>query len=158
MSNKSSEIASFEARDARAACKCDRIGCNFGSLINPTLERLITHTPVINGTRTKVACSSTCHAVPPHSANGTSRAPFPDTRLLDRRIAQTRLHCHLKRPASSMQRHKGDTRSVPFSDTLRLEGAIALASVFGMYCTVHTPRRTMSSVPVNDRQSDLEKG
>lgn len=41
-----------------------------------------------------------------HSANDTSRAPFPDTRLLDHRIAQTRIHCHLKRLASSLQRHQ----------------------------------------------------
>jgi hypothetical protein len=78
------------------------------------------HTPVINSTRTKVACSSTCHAVPPPFANGTGRAPSPDTRLLDHRIAQTRFHCHLKRLASRLQRHQGSTRSVPFSDTLIL--------------------------------------
>src|SRR5258707_10765629 len=106
MSNKSSEITSFEARDARAACKCDRIGCNFTSLIKtPNIGD--DHIPVINSTRTIVACSSACHAVSPPSATDTSRAPFPDTRLLDHRIAQTRFHCHLKQLASSLQRYQG---------------------------------------------------
>src|SRR6267154_4728470 len=155
MSNKSSEIVSFEAGDARAACKCDRIGCNFTSLIkNPNIGR-DDHTPVINSTRTKVACSSTCHAVPPPFANGTSRAPFPDTRLLDHRIAQTRIHCHLRRLASSLQRHKGGHTIGTFLGYLETgvsnRGGVSLVHVALRAYT----RRTMSSTPMRDRPSDL---
>jgi hypothetical protein len=139
MSNKSSEIVSFEAGEARAACKCDRIGCNFTSLIKPNIGR-DDHTPVINSARTKVACSSTCHAVrPPPFANDTSRAPFPDTRLLDHRIAQTRFQCHLKRLVSSLQRRsRGHTIGTFLG---YLETGVSNRAVL-VWCTshyVHTP-------------------